>query len=201
LRCSCFTVRRYRHCLFLNYDRITLSYQAEWEDDDTKQRCRVFYRSLSECAAILYQRVSDSGRVGDVFTMKEVRAELPASFNEALDDYAISKVVAKVVRPHCRSAGVQLTFHSFCNLEQVLSLMEDDGRARTFERGVSMGCSCALVLLVLRQVWLSISRFGARFTGTCWSDIFCCGKCNMTQPVLDVLLNGRHESQSSLFVL
>ena len=69
---------------------IFLFVQAEWDDEDTKARCRVFYRSLAECAELLYKKVQ--GRLGDVFTMREVRSELPAEFAQALDDYALKKV-------------------------------------------------------------------------------------------------------------
>ena len=85
----------------------------------------MFFRSLAECAAALYKNVTATGRIGDVFTMKEIRDALPSAIAAALDDYAIRKM---------------------------LSLMEDDGRARTFERGVRFAnaVTSALVCVLLR---------------------------------------------------
>ena len=110
-----FCVDKWALVLVSSPPRPGLFAQAEWDDVGTKQRCRVFYRSLAECADLLYKRVASTARIGDVFTTKEIRAELPPAFSAALDDYAIGKVLA---------------------------LMEDDGRARTFERGVRNMLCC-----------------------------------------------------------
>ena len=66
--------------------------QGEWEDPANKSRCFIFLKSIEEVADLLYKQIAGTGRLGDVFTMKELWNELPDDVTDVVNDFVFKKV-------------------------------------------------------------------------------------------------------------
>ena len=87
---------------------------GEWEDPVAKLRCTVFFRTIDDWAAKIYQWMADHGMLNDPYTLYEIRCGEDCDMAEF---YEMDEV----------------TFN------KAIDLLAADGRAKTFTRGGERG--------------------------------------------------------------
>ena len=87
---------------------------AEWEDPKVKLRAMIFFKSLDDWAAAIYNYASENLMIGDIFTLYELRC---GEDQEGAPFYEMNEA----------------TFR------RAVKVLQDDGRASLFQQGGEEG--------------------------------------------------------------